>query len=149
MVEYFTGVRKKHHRHLELRLRSNYTDRTALGNPENFRQGINKMLGYAASCAGVPFPSCDSVEVAEDGPAFSLNLKGEAGPFFRVFASDDGNALYQLALELKLRPTKFFGTEQALSWVEEFAQLPPFRELLDRALAALEDPTGYASISKI
>lgn len=149
MIEYFTEARKKHHRHLELRLRADYTDGTVLGNSETVRQGINKIIGYAGSRAGLPFPSCCSVKVAADGPAFSLNLEGDPGPFLEVSPAEDGSiAMYRLVLALKLLPTKFFGTEQALRWME-LAKFPPFGGLLDQALAALEDPTGYESMSKI
>jgi hypothetical protein len=146
MYESFEEIRKQHHRRLELQLHAGVV-RMAFGNAENIRQGVDRVLGVASYRAGIPFPPTSGVKVTEDGPTYSLSMNGDM--FFSGNESVGGGAaaFHRLALILKFLPTKLFGTEEAVRWIE----LANFRhsELVEKARAALNDPTGYERFAKI
>jgi hypothetical protein len=148
MVEYFNETRKKYHHPLVLRLRSDYVN-SALGNPENVRQGVDKLLGYLGYRTGIPAPVCDLLSVADDGPAFALGYADADKPFFVVQGTQDpGMALARLTLAVKTVPSTIFGMEQAIRWVE-LTKFQPYVDASERAAAALGDPTGCESLAKI
>jgi len=147
MIEFFKESRARVHRVLELRLRSDYLN-TAMGNPENVRQGVDRLLGYAGFNAGVPPPRCENVFVTEEGPVFTLGYVGH-DPFFTITGYEDPLlAMNRLNLILKLLPSKVFGMEEMIRWVE-LTKFPPHRELSDKAAGALGDATGCEAFAKV
>lgn len=146
MYESFEEIRKQHHRCLELQLHSGVV-KMAFGNAENIRQGVDRVLGVAAYRAGIPFPPTSSVKVTDDGPVYSLAMNGDTFFSGAEVVGGGAAAFHRLALILKFLPTKLFGTEEAVRWIE----LANFRhwELVETARAALNDPTGYERFAKI
>jgi hypothetical protein len=146
MYESFEEIRKQHHRRLELQLHSGVV-RMAFGNAENIRQGVDRVLGIAGYRAGIPFPPTSGVKVSDSGPVYALALDGDMFFSGAEVVGGGAAAFHRLALILKFLPTKLFGTEEAVRWVE----LATFRhsDLVDQARAALNDPTGYQRFSKI
>lgn len=146
MYETFEEIRNQHHRRLELQLHQGVV-RMAFGNAENIRQGVDRVLGVAGYRAGIPFPPTSGVRVTDDGAVYSLSLNGET--FFSGAEVIGGGAaaFHRLALILKFLPTKLFGTEEAVRWIE----LANFRhsELVEAARTALNDPTGYERFAKV
>jgi len=147
MIEHFREYRDRVHRALQLRARSDYLN-SAMGNPENIRQGVDRLLGYVGFRAGAPPPRCEDVIVTDSGPVFSLGYAGET-PFFEVSGDEPPtNAMRRLSLLAKMLPTRIFGMEEAIRWVE-LTRFPPYDALAERATAALGDPTGCEAMAKI
>jgi hypothetical protein len=146
MYETFESLRQKVHRHFVLQVRTDVLG-TAFGNEQNVRQGIDRLIGIAGARAGIPFPPTCGVTKTDKGFPAALHLGDEA--LFAVNTWDGGGeeAFMRLSMLLNLMPIKFFGVEQAIRWVE----VASFRhaDLVDAARAALNDPTGYQSFSKI
>src|SRR5947209_6626755 len=107
---------RQHHIHMVLHLHRDLVG-TALNNPENARQGINRILGYASQRTGVPFPICCTVTTEAGGPGFMLEWQGQ--PILIGGLLDSGTqALTRLVLRLKLLPSTFFGIEQTIRWLQ-------------------------------
>jgi hypothetical protein len=141
-------LRKKFHRHLKLRVSAVFVNPTSPGNPENMKEGVNRILGMAGYRAGMPAPTCCEVEVVEDGAEITLSHDDQP-PFFVASGLGGGKDFVMRFSALpKLLPSKIFGMEQAVRWVE-LAKFPLTADACDRANRALGDPDGYLSLARL
>ena len=146
MEESLESLRKRTHQHFVLNLRKDVVN-TAFGNPENIRQGFERVIGTAGMMSGLPFASFCEVKLKDSGPVASIQIGTKT-----IFSVDSwiGGGPYELqrlARLLMVYPIRLFGDEEAIRWL----QLVDHRDskLAQAALAALNDPTGYQSLSKI
>jgi hypothetical protein len=155
-IEVLEETRKEHHRGLELRIRAELVGGPSVRNPqnllalnpENVRQGLNKVMGVATAYSGVAYALCEEIRIVEEGPGLAVGFPDET-PLFEAEITEPGVQVSQrFGLLTKLKPGKLFGREQAIQFVS-LAGGPLYEASFAKAMSALDESTGYEDLAWI